>query len=104
MIATLALPRAPRFSMRVPLRYRAPGDQAWSDGMAIDASRTGVLFETGCALKAVDTPVLVRLRLRGGPAGVEVQCVGRIARSETPPGDHAQMAATIESYEFVRAR
>ena len=36
--------RAPRFSLRLPIRYRTVGEPAWHDGTTENISRSGVLF------------------------------------------------------------
>lgn len=40
------IPRAPRYEMRLPLRYRLEGRQGWSSGEAINISKSGLLFSS----------------------------------------------------------
>ena len=95
--------RAPRFSLHLPLRYRAVGQDGWHAGRTLNISRTGVLFRSEHLL-GVDTPVEIALTLHPPGPGPEVLCHGRIVRSlapseaDTRPG----LAATIAQYCIVR--
>ena len=60
-------PRAPRFDLRVPVRYRASGGDDWHAGSTENMSRTGLLFRAD-RLLPVSTPIemLVTLPMRAG--------------------------------------
>ncbi len=95
--------RAPRFPVRLPLRYRSIGATQWIDGQVENISRSGVLFRAA-NLVAVDTPVEMSfvLPVGGGPG---VICRGRVVRTVPPRADAAPagLAVTIATYQFVRA-
>ena len=46
------LPRAPRYTLQIPLRYRQAGDPSWREGRSENISRSGVLFRTDALRKA----------------------------------------------------
>ena len=50
------IPRAPRYQVGIPVRYRAIGELIWRDGTSENVSRTGVLFLPEAALSP-DTPM-----------------------------------------------
>ncbi len=54
-------PRAPRMPLHLPLRYRRPGDNSWTDAVTHNISRTGVLFSSANGVADEDT---VELELR----------------------------------------
>ena len=37
-------PRSPRLAIRIPLTYRIPGDDRWTDSLVQNISDSGVLF------------------------------------------------------------
>lgn len=97
--------RAPRFAVHLPVRYRSVGAAHWREGQIENISCSGILFWTD-RLLAVDTPVEMSfvLPLAGMEPGIV--CRGRVVRTVLPKaGDaHPGVAATISSYQFVRAR
>jgi len=116
--------RARRFTLHLPLRYRAVGETRWHEARTENISRSGVLFRPGdreaiaigeerpdslrafrlAGLLDVDTPVEMSFVLPGGPAPAEVVCRGRIVRVVPPhePEARPAVAATISGYRFVR--
>ena len=99
-------PRARRYPIRLPVRYRPGGTDAWHEGRVANISQSGMLFETE-HLVAVNTPVVMRFVLPAtmyvkSPA--EIVCHGKIVRRvltskrESTPA----LAATIANYRFRR--
>ncbi|HET7746524.1 MAG TPA: PilZ domain-containing protein [Vicinamibacteria bacterium] len=89
-------PRAPRFLVSLPMRYRVAGEPTWWDGVTGNVSRSGVLFS---AASAITPDRVIELALCLTPGAAEVFCVGRVVRTGTNAGD-AWVAALIETYRF----
>jgi len=98
-------PRAPRFALSLPVRYRRHGGDQWEDGSMRNISRSGLFFTTQQA-----PPVDARIELifalpkiiRDEPAGM-VRCRGEVVRSvgtETQPA----VAIRILNYQFMRTQ
>lgn len=99
-------PRAARFNLRIPIRYRASGDAAWGEGITENISRSGVLFRAKHLLEvgtSVDMSFVLPAEM-GGEARAEVSCHGRVVRTEPNTAARAGVAATITSYHFGRGR
>ena len=96
-------PRAPRYVLQVPVRYRALGGDDWHSGSTENMSRTGVLFRTGHLLQ-VSTTIEMLIRLPIGQGGSEVRCRGRVVRAMPPaaPDRLPALATTISNYQFLR--
>ncbi len=99
-------PRAERFPIRTPLRYRGSGQTAWSRGTTVNISRTGVLFS---AEKELPPKTMLELRIlfpadiaAGTPANVI--CWGPVVRTErsSSPDQQPALAVAIRSYRFTR--
>ena len=97
--------RAPRFALRLPLRYRAVGEGSWREGLTENISRSGVLFRAGDLLQ-VSTAVELTFALSVADLNSEVFCRGLVVRAVPPagPSDPPALAATIEDYRFVRGQ
>lgn len=102
-----ATPRAPRFPLEFPLRYRAGEDAAWRQGRGANISRSGLLFraEQPLRLRApVEVSFVMPVEIPGEfPA--TVICQGHVVRQV--PGDSrggVVVAATIETYRFQTER
>lgn len=96
-------PRAPRFPVHVPVRYRSVGAEHWSQGRIENISRSGVLFWSTEALP-VETPLemLFVLPFVGAPPGV--MCRGHVVRANLggDRGATPSVAVAISRYRFVR--
>jgi PilZ domain len=98
-------PRAARFSLRLPIRYRTVGEAGWKDGVTENISRSGVLFRAADLLR-VDTPIEMRLVLpvAGRTEQLpEILCQGHIVRTVFDVGKDQQqpaLAATITRYRI----
>ena len=100
--------RAPRFTLRIPLRYRAPGEPIWRDGRTENISRSGVLFRTESAMPPL-TVIEMLMALPIGAAdgdSATVICRGRIVRTEPGTRDDPQpaVAATISAYRLAHTQ
>jgi len=99
-------PRAARFNLRIPIRYRASGEAAWGEGTTENISRSGVLFRAKHLLEvgaSVDMSFVLPVEM-GGETRAEVTCRGRIVRAQRDTGDRTGLAATILNYHFGRGR
>ena len=108
MVGPGAQPRATRFPIETPVLYRASGEDSWRRGRSVNVSRTGVLVDAedkGLGMDAGAEFVLA-LPPAGGGAGANVECRGRVARSEST-GTTARAACggrfalTIDDHWFV---
>jgi hypothetical protein len=103
-------PRATRFPLEAPVRFREIGEAGWHAGLTVNASRTGVLLRNIGAPVAVGGQVefiLTLPRAEGAHAGVEVRCTGSVARFEggavpAQPGE-TTFALTVDDEEFGRS-
>jgi hypothetical protein len=99
-------PRAQRFPIEAPLRYRIGGDSSWTKSATVNISRSGILFR---AEKEIPAKTMLQMRivfpseLTGyGPASI--LCWGPVVRSgcltasETGP----TLAAAIVKYRFIK--
>jgi len=99
-------PRAPRFTLQLPVHYRVPGENLWRHGTTENISRSGVLFRTDETLQphsrlefSVELPTDVF-----GMAATEIQCRGEIVRQVDAAGEEVTpvLAARILDYQFHR--
>ena len=103
-------PRATRFELEAPVRFRGVGESVWHTGLTVNASRTGVLVRSGdmrLGLRDRVEFVLALPPIQGAHAGVEVRCTGGVARFEggvvpAQPGE-ATFALTVDDEEFGRS-
>jgi PilZ domain-containing protein len=99
------IPRAPRYPVRIPLRYRTSGAADWVEGRTENISRSGVLFRTDLTAP-LHTAIEMLMTLPaevGGTHDGTVICRGRIVRSEppTPLDPRPALAATIAGYRLA---
>jgi hypothetical protein len=97
------LPRAPRFEIRIPLKYRPSGATDWREGRTENISRSGVLFRTD-HLMPLQTPIEFLMALPDPIAdGATVICRGFVVRTEPPNPDDPRpaVAATIAGYRLT---
>src|SRR5271157_1722495 len=76
-------PRAQRFDIHLPLRYRAHGETAWHEGRTENMSGTGVLFMASHPMQAgTQVEMSFTMPAQGsGEKGAEVACQGEIVRT-----------------------
>ena len=97
-------PRARRFILDLPVRYRAVGQADWHHARSENISCSGILFRTP-ELVEPSTMVEIIFRLEVdvvGESSPEVYCVGEVIRKVAPrPGDPMPgLAAHINDYQF----
>jgi len=99
-----ALSRAPRFQLRLPLKYRQLDEDKWHDGQTKDISRSGLLFQ---AEDLLQPHVILEINLVlppeiAGLSPTEVVCRGEIVRTVQPAGEELTpaLAARILQYHF----
>ena len=93
--------RARRFELRLPLELVRNGSESLSErGETRNLSSVGVLFQSGASLRIGDAvEYMITLPASAGEAdGVRLRCLGKVVRY----GKSAEIAATLERYEFVR--
>ena len=100
--------RAPRYSIRVAMLYRLPGNKQWRQGRTENISRTGVLFRTAHPLSPeapIDMLLALPVEMAGG-RNASVICRGRVVRMEGAPGDDTEraVAATITNYRLTHSQ
>ena len=87
--------RAQRFTVRLPIRYRAVSETGWISGITRNISRTGVLF-CGKRVFPVGTKLQLSLTLplkAKVPLAVTVLCRGEVARIRGAKGSLPRMGA-----------
>lgn len=98
-------PRAQRFSIATPVFWRQRGNAGWSEGVSVNASRSGVLFRADHSL-AVGTELELIFGLSWEVEWARVAdviCFGRIVRADASSPEDARiaLAATIDRYTFI---
>lgn len=99
------IPRASRFVVRLPVRYRTAGDLDWRVGVTVNISRSGVLFRPERAVEP-KTPIDMILVLPGGVAGEppsRLRCQGEVVRTTPTPKADAPptVAAAVGEYRLT---
>jgi hypothetical protein len=94
------VPRAPRYAVRAPVRYRRPGAPAWSEGPTVNISRSGVLMSAAGSIDPGDA-IEVRLVLSAADPNVaDVWVFGFVVRMDGSASEGPLIAAEIDSYGF----
>lgn len=91
-----------RFDLRLPFELVRAGAHPKSLGETRNVSSTGVLFKSEATVE-VGQPIEYLITFPKSPgsrAEVRLKCVGKVLRGD----QEAMFAATLERYEFVRAR
>lgn len=94
--------RNQRFQLRLPLEIIRGGSAPKTIGETRNLSSTGVLFSAPAAVE-VGQPIEYLItfpKAPGSRAEVRLKCMGTVVRGEAEAG----FAATLERYEFVRAK
>ena len=105
--ASTLKPRAQRFPIQTPLRYRESGASDWIDSRTINISRSGLLFHAPVALAPktmLEMQILFPSEITGG-SPANVVCLGPVVRTEPSavPDVHPSLAAAIMQYRFKRS-
>jgi len=94
------VPRAPRFAVRAPVRYRRPGEPAWSEGQTVNISRSGVLMSGSGSFDPGDA-IQVRVALSAADPNVaDVWVLGFVTRVDRAASGDPLIAAAIDTYRF----
>lgn len=91
-----------RFQLRLPFEIIRAGAASHATGETKNVSSTGVLFRSEAAVQ-VGQPIEYLItfpRSPGSRVDVRLKCMGKVLRGDS----EATFAATLERYEFVRAR
>ena len=98
-------PRAQRFPIETPVRYRASGAVVWTEGVTLNISRSGVLFR---AEKEIASMAMLEIRIVfpskiTGNGPVSILCCGRVVRNEcvNASSSFSLLAAAIIQYRFM---
>src|SRR5579872_5521488 len=78
--------RAPRLPVRLPLRYRLPGEARWRQGTTENVSRSGALFHAEQTLQPrseLEINLILPIEIEG-IGGAEVLCRGEVVRIAEP--------------------
>lgn len=97
------IPRAERFVVELPVRYRPVGETTWTYGLTRNISTTGLLFTT---LEPLDVDTAIELEVAVprpfvGHDHARLTCTGHIVRGMKEADDSASLAATIASYRLM---
>jgi hypothetical protein len=91
-----------RFDLRLPLEIISGEAHSKTVGETRNVSSSGVLFTAGAPVE-VGEPIEYLItfpKAPGSKAEVRLRCVGKVLRNEL----ETTFAATLERYEFIRAR
>ena len=96
-------PRANRFAMDLPLRYRSAHEDVWSYGITLNISASGVLFRGARALDR-STPMEMQVVLPADSlGGARILSRGAVVRHGVPDRQTDQhiVAVSIDAYDLV---
>jgi len=104
-----AFARAPRYPIRIPLRFRASSDAQWREGYTENISRSGVLFRTDQPMPlqtAIEMLLALPMEIAGAGTSATVICRGRVVRTDELRDDSTgdprpAVAATIAGYRLA---
>ncbi len=91
-----------RFDLRLPLEIIRGESHSKMLGETRNVSSSGVLFTAGAPVE-VGAPIEYLItfpKAAGSKSEVRLRCVGKVLRSDP----ETTFAATLERYEFIRAR
>ena len=95
------IPRAARYRLEVPLRYRVAGSNRWQEGQTVNVSGTGALVQVAEFLAPeILFEMVLRIPPEVGkfPAG-DLVCLGKLTRRSpdmAPPGGYLVAGTFIE--------
>ncbi len=94
-------PRAHRFDLQLPLRYRERHQTAWHQGRTTNISHTGVLLQ---AERLLEAGTLVEMNIgmseeNGSEAVARLVCQGEIVRTEAPAKGEARASLAVRIVE-----
>jgi hypothetical protein len=92
-----------RFELRLPFEIIRAGAAPKTIGETRNVSSAGVLFRSQAPVE-VGEPIeyfITFPKVPGSRAEVRLKCIGKVLRGDP---EEANFAATLERYEFIRAR
>jgi hypothetical protein len=97
------VPRATRYPLNLPVRFRPEGDDRWGYGMTLNISHTGLLLRADRDV-GVDRQVEIEVVLPGDEdASARVVSRGTVRRAAPGGGERNQaLAVAFEGCELVR--
>jgi hypothetical protein len=98
------IPRAFRYAIHIPVKFREKGTAEWHEGKTVNISRTGVLFQSDMKLppkSLLEMQIVLPHELSGEPQA-NVRCWGPVVRSESAAAEQGliALAASITRYRF----
>lgn len=101
------LPRAQRYTVGLPFRYREAGTAVWHEGRTSNISLSGVLF-SGVQVLKPRTPIEATVTLPpfAGSESAVLRCRGAIVRNTSGSMSDSSpvLAAAIADFRLVRRR
>ena len=100
------IPRAARYRLEVPLRYRVAGSNRWQEGQTVNVSGTGVLVQVAEFL----APEMLFEMVLGIPPDVgnlpagDLVCLGKVTRRSPDMADVAPPGGYLVAGTFVEFR
>ena len=94
--------RAPRLPVRLPVRYRLPGETRWRQGTTENVSRSGVLFHAEHSLQPraeLEINLVLPIEIEG-IGGAEVLCRGEVVRIVEPTQADVSPALAARFLEY----
>lgn len=100
--------RAQRFVLQLPIRFREKGETDWHEGVTLNISESGVLFQAAFRLRsrAAIEMALTLPNAISGEAPAQILCQGLVVRSTSVAaarGTH-QLCAAISRFKFARPK
>ncbi len=91
-----------RFELRLPFELIRGGSAANAAGETRNVSSSGVLFKSEIPVEVGEAIeyCITFPKVPGSKSEVKLRCVGKVLRNDP----EATFAATLERYEFLRAR
>ena len=96
-------PRATRYPLHLPVRFRPDGEDRWSFGVSLNISHTGILFQASLG-GGMEGPLDIEVVLPGddeGSARIVTRGVVRRAITRADEGEDA-LAVSLSGPELIR--
>ena len=95
------MPRATRYPLTLPLRFRPAGADQWSYGLSVNISHTGILFETSRDVDVRD-PLDIEVVLPGDGEEQARIVTRAVVRRATNRGGEEALAVSLSGAELLR--
>ncbi len=92
-------PRASRYAVAIPVRYRRQGELGWVETKTVNLSSSGIVFQVDSPLKA-DTALELTFDAPPEVGGGQITCRGQVVRTILAPATEElpTVAATIKDF------